>query len=277
MFSLLQIEWLKIKKYPAFWAMLIIVLLTYPAANLMFYNVYLDITTQKGTEMLAKMFLGNPFAFPETWHTVAYISSFFVILPSILVIMLVTNEYQYKTHRQNIIDGWTRRQFMTSKLMDVLIVSSITTILYTLVAIGFSVYASTFDASKMWEQAYYIGLFFLQTFAQLSIAFLLGYLIKKAFIALGIFLFYYLIVENIATGYIKMKAEKIGGDLGRYLPFEISDRMIVAPAFIGRFGKDLKAAYEKSLSEVPIQIALSLLLTTAIWALCFFMHRKKDL
>ena len=277
MFSLLQIEWLKIKKSPAVWAMLIIVLLTYPAANLMFYNVYLDITTQKGTEMLAKMFLGNPFAFPETWHTVAYISSFFVILPSILVIMLVTNEYQYKTHRQNIIDGWTRRQFMTSKLMDVLIVSSITTIIYTLVAIGFSIYASTFDASKMWEHADYIGLFFLQTFAQLSIAFLLGYLIKKAFIALGIFLFYYLIVENIATGYLKVKDAKIVGDIGRYLPFEISDRMIVAPAFIGRFGKDLKAAYEKSLSEVPTQIALSLLLTTAIWAFCFFIHRKKDL
>ena len=277
MFSLLQIEWLKIKKYPAFWAMLIIVLLTYPAANLMFYNVYLDITTQKGTDMLAKMLLGNPFAFPETWHTVAYISSFFVILPSILVIMLVTNEYQYKTQRQNVIDGWTRRQFMTSKLMDVLIVSSITTILYTLVAIGFSIYASTFDASKIWDQSYYIGLFFLQTFAQLSIAFLLGYLIKKAFIALGIFLFYYLIVENIATGYIKMKATKIGGDIGRYLPFEISDRMIVAPAFIGRFGKDIKTAYEKSLSEVPSQIALSLLLTTAIWMLCFFLHRKKDL
>jgi len=277
MFSLIQIEWLKIKKYPAFWAMLIIVLLTYPAANLMFYNVYLDITTQKGTQMLAKMFLGNPFAFPETWHTVAYISSFFVILPSILVIMLVTNEYQYKTQRQNVIDGWTRRQFMASKLIDVFIVSAITTLLYALVAIGFSIYADTFDATKMWEQSYYIGLFFLQTFAQLSIAFLLGYLIKKAFISLGIFLFYYLIVENIATGYIRMKAEKIGGDLGRYLPFEISDRMIVAPAFIGRFGKDIKTAYEKSLSEVPSQIALSLLLTTAIWMLCFFLHRKKDL
>ena len=277
MFSLIQIEWLKIKKYPAFWAMLIIVLLTYPAANLMFYNVYLDITTQKGTQMLAKMFLGNPFAFPETCHTVAYISSFFVILPSILVIMLVTNEYQYKTQRQNVIDGWTRRQFMASKLIDVFIVSAITTLLYALVAIGFSIYADTFDATKMWEQSYYIGLFFLQTFAQLSIAFLLGYLIKKAFIALGIFLFYYLIVENIATGYIRMKAEKIGGDLGRYLPFEISDRIIVAPAFIGRFGKDIKTAYEKSLSEVPTQIALSLILTTAIWAFCFFLHRKKDL
>jgi len=180
MFSLLQIEWLKIKKYPAFWAMLIIVLLTYPAANLMFYNVYLRITTQKGTDMLAKMLLGNPFAFPETWHTVAYISSFFIILPSILVIMLVTNEYQYKTQRQNIIDGWTRRQFMTSKLMDVLIVSSITTILYTLVAIGFSIYASTFDASKIWDQSYYIGLFFLTNLCATFYCFFTGLSDKKS-------------------------------------------------------------------------------------------------
>ena len=82
MFSLIQIEWLKIKKYPAFWAMLIIVLLTYPAANLMFYNVYLRITTQKGTDMLAKMFLGNPFAFPETWHTVAYLSLIHISEPT---------------------------------------------------------------------------------------------------------------------------------------------------------------------------------------------------
>ena len=179
MFSLIQIEWLKIKKYPAFWAMLIIVLLTYPAANLMFYNVYLDITTQKGTQMLAKMFLGNPFAFPETWHTVAYISSFFVILPSILVIMLVTNEYQYKTQRQNVIDGWTRRQFMTSKLMDVLIVSSITTILYTLVAIGFSIYASTFDTSKIWDQSYYIGLFSCKPLRSFLLHFYWAILLKK--------------------------------------------------------------------------------------------------
>ena len=51
----------------------------------------------------------------------------------------------------------------------------------------------------------------------------------------------------------------------------------IRPSNKQEFGKDLKEAYEKSLSEVPTQIALSLLLTTAIWAFCFFMHRKKDL
>ena len=45
--------------------------------------------------------------------------------------MFISNEYTFKTHRQNIIDGWSRKQFITSKLMDVLIISLIVT-LYTL-------------------------------------------------------------------------------------------------------------------------------------------------
>ncbi|MFK5098226.1 hypothetical protein, partial [Klebsiella pneumoniae] len=75
---------------------------------------------------IAKLLLGNPFVFPEVWQTVAYFSSFFVLLPSILVIMLVTNEYTYKTHRQNIIDGWSRNEFLLSKLIDVAIISLVT-------------------------------------------------------------------------------------------------------------------------------------------------------
>jgi hypothetical protein len=116
MFDLIKIEWLKIKKYPAFWWMLGIVTLTYPGTNAMFYYGYIKSTS--GKEMannVAKMLLGNPFAFPETWHTVAFLSSNFIVIPSLLVIMLVTNEYNYKTHRQNIIDGWSRTDFLKAK------------------------------------------------------------------------------------------------------------------------------------------------------------------
>ncbi|GAC1400545.1 MAG: hypothetical protein NVSMB63_19970 [Sediminibacterium sp.] len=274
MFALIKIEWLKIKKYPAFWWMLAIVALTYPGVNTMFYYGYSKATT--GKEMsnnIAKFFLGNPFAFPETWHSVAYFSSCFLILPSVLVIMLITNEYNFRTHRQNIIDGWSRKQFITSKLFDVLIVSVICTIAYILVAAGFGIYTENHNLFQWNEQLQYIPLFLLQTFAQLSIAFLLGYLVKKAFIALGIFIFYYLIVENIAVGYLKFKAN----DIGRFLPFEISDRIIVVPSFFGRFGKDAKAGYDKALADVPQFVVLTMLLTTVIWLICYAVHKKRDL
>ncbi|MDB5210953.1 MAG: hypothetical protein JWQ30_1780 [Sediminibacterium sp.] len=274
MLPLIKIEWLKIKKYPAFWWMLGIVALTYPGLNMILYYAYTEAVTGKEmTNNAAKFLLGNPFSFPEAWHTVAFFSSIFVLLPSILVIMLVTNEYSFKTHRQNIIDGWSRSQFITSKLFDVLIVSVIATLVYVLVAASYGVYADRSSVSQWNDQLQYIPLFLLQTFSQLSIAFLLGYLVKKAFIALGIFLFYYMIVENIAVGYATFKLN----DIGRFLPFELSDRLIPRPAFFSRWGKDAKASYEHALTIIPQHILLTVLLTAGIWLICYAVHKKRDL
>lgn len=274
MFALIKIEWLKIKKYPAFWWMLGIVALTYPGTNSMAYVGYLKATTGKAlSNNLAKMFLGNPFAFPDAWHSVAYFSSFFILLPSILVIMMVTNEYTFRTHRQNIIDGWSRSQYITSKLFDVLIISVIVTLVYVLAAAGFGVYADSSSVNRWTEGLQYIPLFLLQTFAQLSIAFLLGYLIKKAFIALGIFLFYYLIVENIAVTYARFKMN----DIGRFLPFEMSDRLIPAPPFFSRMGKDAKEAYTRLIDLIPEHVVYTIVLTILIWIICYAIHKRRDL
>lgn len=274
MLSLIKIEWLKIKRYPAFWWMLAIVLLTYPGVNAIAYYGYVQATTGKEmTNNVARLLLGNPYSFPEAWHTVAYFSSCFVILPSLLVIMMVTNEYTFRTHRQNVIDGWSRAQFITSKLADVLIISLIVTLIYTIVAASFGIYADPALLFQWNLQLQYIPLFFLQTFAQLSIAFLLGYLIKKAFIALGAFLFYYVVVENIAERYLYLKAN----DIGRFLPFEISDRVLPPPAFFGHFGKDAKAGYERALARVPEHILYTLILTAIIWLICYAVHKRRDL
>lgn len=241
---------------------------------MMFYYGYVKSTS--GKEMannVAKMLLGNPFAFPETWHTVAFLSSNFVMIPSILVIMMVTNEYNYKTHRQNIIDGWSRSQFVTSKLFDVLIISVVSTLMYAIVAGFFGIYADPENLNRWAEQLQYIPLFLIQTFAQLTIAFLIGFVIKKAFIALGVFLFYDLILENIAVTYLKFKAN----DIGRFLPLEISDRIIPWPAFMNRFGKDMKDAYEKALASIPQHLVYTIILTSAIWAYCYYLHKRRDL
>lgn len=274
MLSLIKTEWLKIKRYPAFWWMLAIVTFTYPGINAMFYYGYLEATRGKEmTHNIARMLLGNPFAFPETWHSVAYFSSFFVLLPSLLVIMLVTNEYTYRTHRQNIIDGWSRKAFITSKLFDLLIISVIVTAVYLMVATFFGIYADNSTLDRWSEQLQYIPLFLLQVFAQLSLAFMLGYLIQKAFVALGVFLFYYMIVENISVAYARFKLN----DIGRFMPFEISDRLIPSPAFFARFGKDSKDAYAKSLALIPEHVVYTLLLTAAVWLICYTVHKKRDL
>ena len=274
MLLLIKIEWLKLKKYPAFWWMLGIVALTYPGVNMMFHGIYDSMTSSKDMAgNMMKMLIGNPFAFPEVWHSVAYFSSWFLLVPAILVIMIISNEYTYKTNRQNIIDGWTRNQFVLSKLFDVLIVSMVATFMFLLVAgiFGFS-YSSEIEKGRWTEQMKYIPLFLLQTFSQLSLAFLVGFLVKRSFIALGIFLFYFMIVEPICVGLLK----KFSGVpiLANFLPLEISDKLIPPASFLGKFDKE---GYEKSLADINPHILYTCLLTAGIWWLCFAIYRKRDL
>ena len=271
MLTIAKIEWLKIKKYPAFWWMLGIVALTYPGINFIFYKVYQGFTVKKDmTGAVANSILGNPFAFPETWHSVAYFSSFFILVPSILVIMLITNEYTFKTNRQNVIDGWSRNQFVTSKMFDVAIISSIATFMFIVTATYFGIITKENDGASWTNGLQYIPLFLLQTFAQLSIAFLLGFLIKKSFIALGLFVFYYVILENIISGILSIMQIPAN----RFLPLAVSNKLIPGPTFFSHFPE---AAYDKSLSLINEHIIYTIILTAGIWLLCYLVNNKRDI
>lgn len=273
MISLLNTEWLKLRKYPAFWLLTGLCLLSYPGINYIFLNTYDTLSKKEdATGKIVTMFLGNPFSFPEVWRSSAYLTSLFVFIPSVLVIMLITNEYTYKTSRQNIIDGWSRQDFMLAKLIDVLLVVLMVTALYAIVAYIIGNTNTEANVTDRWSLAYYIPLFALQTFAQLSLAFLVGLLVRKSFIALAIFLFYSMIAEPIAVSLLKYKFLK--NDLGRFLPLELSDRMIPPPAFMGRFDEK---AYQASLDAVQPHIIYTIILVLLTWGINYLIYKRRDL
>lgn len=269
MTHLIKTEWLKIKKYPAFWWMTAIVALAYPAMNYsIYYNGYKDQLNDKNWGPILRM-LPNPFTFPDVWHTVAFISSLFIFIPSIVVIMFITNEYTFKTHRQNIIDGWSRRDFMMSKMIDVAIISLLVTILYFITATIIGTVNSSGTSGNFWEGSQYIGLFFLQVFSQLSIALLIALLVRKAFIALGIFIFYFFPLEPILV----QLGKRYANDAGEFLPLEISDRLISAPKFFFRQQKD----WDALIAQSHIHILYTILLLTITWGVCFWINNRRDL
>jgi hypothetical protein len=269
MSGLLKTEWLKIKKYPAFWWMLGIVALSYPGMNYMLYtNGYKDQLNDKAMGPILRM-LPNPFTFPDAWQTVAFISSIFVFLPSVIVIMFITNEYTYKTHRQNIIDGWSRKDFLMSKMIDVVIICLLITVLYIATAMVIGTVNTTDTETKFWVGSGYIGLFFLQAFSQLSIAFLIALLIRKAFIALGVFLFYYFPLEPILVQLGKLHVN----GAGEYLPLEISDRLIPLPRWFVRKESEWNALIDQS----NMHILYTILLLGVTWGVCFWINKRRDL
>jgi ABC-type transport system involved in multi-copper enzyme maturation permease subunit len=275
--NIIRTEWLKLKNYLAFWLLLLATAVSYPGINAIVYFGYDESTKPKNQSgQLLKMLLGNPFHFPEVYHTTAYLSSFFTFIPAIVVIMLITNEYQFKTHRQNIIDGWQKQTFVWGKFISVLLVSILVTLFFFAVATGIG-FIATPDIStvSLFTKGKYIGLFFLQIFTQLSFAFLFGLLVRKAFIAYGIFIFYGMIVESMAGAFFKLKIQKFGGvDYGEFLPLEISDRLIPVPAFIGRLNE---TDYKLALAAVDKHIIYSIVFVVLTWLLSFYIFKKRDL
>ncbi|HEY1869705.1 MAG TPA: ABC transporter permease [Chitinophagaceae bacterium] len=272
MTHIIKTEWLKIKNYPAFWWVFGITALTYPGINYMFLAIYHNITMEKSTAgKVATAIMGNPFSLPEGWRTMAFFSSFFVYIPAIVVIMLITNEYTYKTNRQNIIDGWSRKNFMTAKMTDVLLLSAIVSVLYAVVALFIGLTNTDTASPDKWNLTYYIGLFFLQTFSQLSIAFTVGMLLRKAFIALAVFSFYSIIVEEIVVNVLKYK---YNNNIGGYFPIEVSDRLLTRPAFMSKFNE---TAYQQSLEEVKYHVVYTIILIILTWLFCFWLNNRRDL
>lgn len=275
--NIITTEWLKLKNYLAFWLLLLATAVSYPGINAIVYFGYDETTKPKSQSgQLLKMLIGNPFHFPEVYHTTAYLSSFFTFIPTIVVIMLITNEYQFRTHRQNIIDGWQKPTFIWGKFLSVVFISILVSLFFFAVAtvIGF---IATPDISTvaLFTKSKYIGLFFLQIFTQLSFAFLLGLLVRKAFIAYGIFIFYGMIVESIAGAFFKLKIQKFGGvDYGQFLPFEISDRLIPVPPFLGRLNE---TDYKLALAAVDKHVAYSIVFLIITWLLSFYIFKKRDL
>jgi hypothetical protein len=155
--------------------------------------------------------------------------------------------------------------------MDVIMVSVIITALYVAVTLVAGFANHTRLIRDVWGSAYFAGLFALQTFSQLSIAFLIGFLVRKAFIALGIFLFYFMVFEPITVQLLR----HFGHDEGRFLPLEISDRMIPVPAFLGKI--ETKEKYQAMLDAINVHVLYTVGMTILIWVFCYWVNKKRDL
>lgn len=222
MLNLLRVEWLKVKSYRTFWILLAMSLLCIPGLNYLIY----DLMSNSFPKVNGKTILGSPFAFPDAWQTITWNSTLLFILPAILIITLTTNEFTYKAHRQNIIDGWSRMQFISVKLFELLLLALVSTLVVFLTALVFGCIVNKVSPGQsIWQESRFIIFYFVQMLSYSMIAFLLSMLIRRAGLAIGAFLIY-MLAENIVVGIMRNVYKVDGVD---YLPEEVTDRLIPQP------------------------------------------------
>ncbi len=247
MIKLLKIEWMKIKHYNAFLVISAFFVLGILGANYLAYTFKKNIIDPADpTGFLSG---SSPFAFSRVWQTVSYYSGYLLLLPGLLLLILVTNEFTYKTHRQNIIDGVSRIQFTQVKLLMGFLFALISTILVFITAItfGFVVNNGSFSFTGIEN----IGYFFLKALTYNFLAILFGVLIRRTGFAIAVY-FIYTVVENgislaLLGWAVKIKKEYHTdlGNMGNYLPMNAADGLIYSPfdSFTNLANKFLPADY----------------------------------
>lgn len=220
--GLLAIEWLKIKRYRTFWVLVGLFALLLPIWN---YEIASGFMQIGGNGKSGINFLDTAYSFPGVWGNIGFWGSIFVVFLSILVIIITTNEYTYRTHRQNVLDGWQRMQFYNAKVLVVLMLASAAALYLFILGLIFGGINSG-SLAGMFAGLEQVVYFFLLSLNYMGFALFIAIWIKRSGLAIGLFLLYGMIIENIARGIIN---HFMDFPLANLLPLQASDELFPFP------------------------------------------------
>jgi ABC-type transport system involved in multi-copper enzyme maturation permease subunit len=183
--------------------------------------------------------------FPDVWLNLIWHCGLLKIILAIMVVISITNEYTYRTIRQNIIDGLSRSEFLTSKILTNLLFSVISVAMIFVVGlITGLIYSPSLEIARMVTDLEFFLAYFLEIFFFLSFALMLGILVQRSGLAIILLLLAQLIeliitsnIDGFAPGLIPffpMRAlwNLIDWPLPRYAFQEIRDYIDIKSVLI---------------------------------------------
>lgn len=139
------------------------------------------------------------FNFPFIWHFNSYIAALLKLFLAIVIVSMMSNEYSNRTLKQNLIDGLSKREFVLSKFLTVVLFLLFQLFLFMVsLILGYSFSDYTEISIVFTDMEYLLG-YFIKLLGFFSFCMFIGILIKRSAFALG-FLFIWWVLENIVSG-----------------------------------------------------------------------------
>lgn len=257
---LLTIEWLKLKNYKTFWIILGLLAVCIVGINYIYFQL---VTGSSKTATVSNMVLGSPFRFPDVWHTVTQVASYMLFIPSLIIVIATTNEFNFKTHRQNVIDGLSRTEFIVSKMLLTVALSVVCLVIVFLTALIFG-FSDEFSYFSM-RRSEYLIYYFLQCLSYMSFALLLSLLLKRSGLAIALFFVYIFMIENILVALINraFTGNVLEGP-GYYFMLDSADKLIPI--------QSLQKLVEHSYLPSTLNLVIA---TICYFALFLFLSKRK--
>lgn len=215
---LLKIDLKKMTSYRTFWVVcgLYFMTLGFGTASGMEFLKWLANTFEKFGESNLNIARVPLYHFPDVWMNLIWVSGLLKIVLGVMVVISVTNEFAYRTLRQNIIDGLSRFDFLMSKIMTNVLLSLMSVALIFLIGLftGF-IYSLDVTFSKIVTDLEFFPAYFLEIFFFLSFALMLSMLIQRSGLTIIV-----LLLAKVIELIIVAKVENYAEWLVPFFPLE---------------------------------------------------------
>ncbi|MCH2032084.1 MAG: ABC transporter permease [Tenacibaculum sp.] len=228
------------------------------------------------------------FNFPYIWHFNTFMAAMFKFFLLLVIVSMMANEYSYKTLKQNLIDGLSKKEFILSKFYTVIVFAAVSTLFVFVVSLILGLIYSDFNEfSIIFSDLEYFAAFFIKLVGFFSFGLFLGILIKRSAFAVAAMIVW-LFIESMFKGYLywtfrdlKQAAGAEVGKIMQFFPLEAMANLIKEPfTRLGAVKSVAKQIGEEFVADYSVHITdiLIVLVWTAIFIyLSYRLLKKRDL
>lgn len=215
--KLFNLEKIKALSYPAFQTLMII-------HFLLFFLVILVVSRMHFS--VPGFSIKGLYQFPNIWKFFPWVASWFNLFLAIVVIVLVGNEFSFRTFRQNVIDGLSRNDLIKGKLILIFSIAVYTFLMVLLAVLIFGL-INTKDISfnVIFENSYLLLVYFVQAIGYMTLGLLISILFRNNGLSIIMFILYFFPIEPIIRVMFKTEAR-------RFFPIKIISNLTPTPEFL---------------------------------------------
>ena len=219
MIKLIKIEWIKATRYTSFRVfillhMILFLLVLYAGSRLDFSVPGFSTT--------------KVYQFPYIWSSVSWLAGtgFFILLLAIPVLVMSSNEFAFRTYRQQLFSGLNRDQLFLAKLFLILMVAGYGTLLVFLASMVAGLLSTPAgDGVQIFSHMDVLLNYFLKSVGVLFFAYLISIAVRSTALSMVLFLLYYVLIEPVVRVFFPP-------ELRIYFPAKVLGHLTPAPEFL---------------------------------------------
>jgi len=120
------------------------------------------------------------FNFPFIWHFNGYMAALLKIFLAIVIVSMMSNEYSYRTLKQNLIDGMSKKEVVVSKFLTVILFALVSTLFLFVVSMILGLSFSDYnELGIIFSDMEYLLAYFVKLVGFFAFCLFLGVLVKR--------------------------------------------------------------------------------------------------